>query len=95
MGVMYTLYAYGLERADCQVGECKIVTDEARLRNPENDLLLISSLKDPILLSSYRQKINWPQGWRQANGRVRLELPLGTSQGLSVRSWFSTVSVSH
>lgn len=32
MGVIYTLYAYGLVKADCQVGECKIVKYETLLR---------------------------------------------------------------
>lgn len=31
MGVIYTLYAYGLVTADCQIGERKIVKYEAQL----------------------------------------------------------------
>lgn len=60
MGVIYTLYAYGLVKADCQIGKGEVVKYETLLqKNLENYLLFISSLRDPVLLSSHRQKTKY------------------------------------
>lgn len=101
MGVLYTLYAYGLVRVGCQIVECKIVKYATQLWKTWSTTYYLFLLLRPTPIIGSQTKGQVLQGLRQVNGRMGSKLWIGAFEDtwvghlFSVEGYFSLKSYAH